>query len=227
MIPKIIHHIWVGDKPLPYRAAGYISNAKVILKDFEFKLWNEENIDFSNKFVSYCYEKKKWAFVSDYLRFKILFEYGGIYLDTDMEVLKDFTPLLNSNCFAGLNKEGTAIYCGIIGASRHNTFLSKVLMAYDHTKLTDLPTSPEIFTRTFLETSGRNLDIYPYQNFYPIQEGECIRLSKINQAYTNHHWDESWRKFVFVRRIFRRLGIVSLYHKCTKKKGCIVANVDN
>ena len=90
--PRIIHYIWFGPKPIPGRMLEYISSWKRILKDYEFKFWNEDTYDISKscQFVREAYENKQYAFVSDYVRFFVLERYGGIYLDTDVEILKRF-----------------------------------------------------------------------------------------------------------------------------------------
>ena len=89
MIPKKIHYCWFGKGPKSKLFEKCLASWKKYFPDFEIIEWNEENFDVSsNKYVKEAYENKKWAFVSDYARLKIIYEEGGIYFDTDVEVLK-------------------------------------------------------------------------------------------------------------------------------------------
>jgi len=217
LIPAIFHHIWVGDKPLPEKARRFIEGAKKLHPGFEFRLWTEETLSLDGNFVRAAYQKKAWAFVSDYWRFRILSEHGGIYLDTDMEVLKPFAPLLNGAGFAGLNRQADAIYCGVIGSAPGHPLMGNVIKAYDHLMDGEMPTSPQMLTRVYKLTKPENFIIYPYSYFYPIEEGEKPVSRHLHNAYAIHHWDESWRKWVPLRRFLRRTGIMPLYHRFTRK----------
>lgn len=99
VIPKIIHYSWFGNKK-PESIARNIENWKTLCPDYEFIEWNESNYDVTkNKYMYQAYQKKIWGFVSDYLRLDVLYQYGGIYLDTDIELLKRPDELLYQNCF--------------------------------------------------------------------------------------------------------------------------------
>lgn len=102
MIPKIIHYCWFGENPLSDLAKRCIASWKKYFPGYEIKEWNESNFDLCCcDYVKEAYEAKKWAFVSDYARFKILYEYGGIYFDTDVEVIKPFDDVLSRGGFMG------------------------------------------------------------------------------------------------------------------------------
>lgn len=102
MIPKCIHYCWFGGNPLPDDVLHCIASWKKYLPDYEIKQWNETNFDLNCcDYVSEAYRAKKWAFVSDYARFWILFYYGGIYFDTDVEVIKPINDLLEKGPFMG------------------------------------------------------------------------------------------------------------------------------
>ena len=102
MIPKIIHYCWFGGNPLPKSAIKCIESWKKYLPDYEIKEWNESNFDFSKcAYAREAAEKKKWAFVSDYARFKILYQYGGLYFDTDVEVIKPLDDIIAAGPFMG------------------------------------------------------------------------------------------------------------------------------
>lgn len=102
MIPKIIHYCWFGGKPLPRGAKKCIASWRKYLPDYEIKEWNESNFDMNCcDYVREAYQAKKWAFVSDYARFKILYDQGGLYFDTDVEVIKPLDSLIAKGPFMG------------------------------------------------------------------------------------------------------------------------------
>lgn len=102
MIPKIIHYCWFGRNPLPEDAKKCIASWKLYFPEYEIKEWNEDNFDINCcRYVKEAYAAKKWAFVSDYARFWILYNYGGLYFDTDVEVLKNFQDLIDKGSFMG------------------------------------------------------------------------------------------------------------------------------
>ncbi|RGX78343.1 hypothetical protein DXA68_12330 [Bacteroides stercorirosoris] len=117
MIPKIIHYCWFGGKPLPPKAKKYIESWKKFCPDYEIKEWNESNFDVHCcRYVEEAYNAKKWAFVSDYARFLALYNEGGIYFDTDIEVLKPFDNLLGCGAFFGFGWETLTL--PVFGASK-------------------------------------------------------------------------------------------------------------
>lgn len=102
MIPKIIHYCWFGRNSLPKNAIKCINSWKKYFPGYEIKEWNEDNFDFNCcAYVKEAYHAKKWAFVSDYARFWILYNYGGLYFDTDVEVIKDMSDIIKEGSFMG------------------------------------------------------------------------------------------------------------------------------
>lgn len=99
MIPKIIHYIWFGKAKKSKVILDCIASWRIHLPEYEIKEWNELNTTFDCFYTKQAYLNKGWAFLSDYLRLKCIYEYGGIYLDTDMQVIKSFNPLLNEIFF--------------------------------------------------------------------------------------------------------------------------------
>ena len=97
MIPKVIHYCWFGGKPLPKDVLDCIASWKKYCPEYEIRQWNETNFDLDcHPFVRSAYNAKAWAFVSDYARLKIVFDNGGIYFDTDVELLKNIDFLLSN-----------------------------------------------------------------------------------------------------------------------------------
>ena len=111
---KYIHYCWFGNKPLPKLAYQCIESWKKYLPDYEIKCWNEENSDLDEcAFVREAYDNKKWAFVADYIRTKAIYEYGGIYFDTDMEITKPIDNIIKENQgFLGV-EDSHMIACGV------------------------------------------------------------------------------------------------------------------
>lgn len=108
MIPKKIHYCWFGGNPLPKSAKKCIASWKKFFPDYEIIQWNEDNYDVNKiQYTKEAYEAKKYAFVSDYARFDILYQYGGIYFDTDVEVIKSFDEILAQGAFMGCEIDGT------------------------------------------------------------------------------------------------------------------------
>ena len=96
MIPKKIHYCWFGGNPLPEMALKCIESWKTFLPDYEIIEWNESNYDvYKNSYIREAYENKKYAFVSDFARFDILYEHGGVYFDTDVEVINSIEDIRN------------------------------------------------------------------------------------------------------------------------------------
>lgn len=105
MIPKVIHYCWLGGKPLPESAKKCIESWQRFCPDYEIRRWDESCLDFSlNAYCQQAYEEQAWGFVPDYLRLWIVYTYGGIYLDTDVQVLKSFDPLLEQEGFCGFEQ---------------------------------------------------------------------------------------------------------------------------
>ena len=133
MIPKVIHYCWFGGNPLPELAIRYIDSWRQRCPDYEIKKWDETNFDvYSCDFVKEAYESKKWAFVSDYARLWIVFNYGGVYLDTDVELVKSLDELLDNKCFLGAETTGQ-VNTGLgFGAEKNNVVVKLLLNEYNN-----------------------------------------------------------------------------------------------
>lgn len=130
MIPKIIHYCWFGNNKIPDEINKYINSWKEKLPNYEFILWNEENFDVNMiKFTQEAYSQKKYAFVSDYARLFALNKYGGIYLDTDVEVIKDINKFLDNSVVLGFD-DGNRIISSFIAAEKGHPFVKEMLEFY-------------------------------------------------------------------------------------------------
>lgn len=131
MIPKIIHYVWVGGNPKPKNIQRCMKTWQKHLQDYQIIEWNEDNFDIhENKYVEQAYKAKKWAFVSDYIRAKAVYEMGGIYLDTDVLVLDNLESLLNNRAFVGFENLANP-FTAVFGAEKHHPLLKDMLAYYD------------------------------------------------------------------------------------------------
>lgn len=227
MIPKIIHYCWFGRNPLPELAVKCIESWEKFLPDYEIKEWNEDNYNVrKNSYISQAYDAGKYAFVSDYARFDILYQYGGIYFDTDVEVIKDLTPVIEVGAFMGVERAG-AINAGLGIASPAATEIFKeILDMYSGEKFinndgtlnlkTVVIRVSDIFKRYGFTNEDKIQNVKGY-NIYPV-EYFCPKnyfTGEFNitvNSYTIHHYDGSWQtaeqkvRHVFQKRIEKIFG---------------------
>ena len=141
MIPKIIHYCWFGRNPLPESAVKCIDSWKKYLPDYEIKEWNEDNFDVNIiPYTADAYKVKKYAFVSDYARFWILYHYGGLYFDTDVEVIKNMDYIIENGPFMGCESDAShikrmTVASGLgLSASPQMVIYKKILNKYQSCK---------------------------------------------------------------------------------------------
>lgn len=208
MIPKIIHYCWFGSADIPEKDLKCIESWKKFCPDYEIRRWDERNYDITkNQYMYQAYQEKKWAFVSDYARLDIIYEYGGIYLDTDVEIIKNIDILLNNSAFMGF-EEGKYINSGLgMGAELYHEGIKSIKELYNSLifrnkdgTLNMLPT-PQIIT-DFLKKNGAILNdsfqvvlgisIYPSEFFCPMSysTGE---ICQTNNTFSIHHFHASWQ----------------------------------
>jgi len=209
MIPKIIHYCWFGGSEKKPEVKEYIDSWKKCLPDYQIREWNESNFDVQSScdYVREAYEKKNWAFVTDYVRLYALYQYGGIYLDTDVEVIKSYNPLLSANAFIGAESE-YSMCTATIGSEAHSPFISRLLDLYkdkhfvqDDGTTTEIPNSQLIFKLLEREDgykasnkvfTTRDCIIYPTDYFSPLS---CytMRLNKTENTYSVHYYAGTWK----------------------------------
>lgn len=227
MIPKIIHYCWFGGKPLPEKAKYYISTWQKYCPDYEIKEWNESNFDInSNQYCREAYEAKKWAFVSDYVRLKVLYDYGGIYMDTDVEVCKPLNNLESYAFWSGFESDNK-IPTGIMASCRYNELLEYLLSYYDvkHFKNKDgnYDTTTNVITITKMiknkydiklnntfQMFGNNNVIFPFE-YFCAKSTEDGKIQKSENTYTIHHFAGSWLTYNQLIRHKIKLLLVKLF----------------
>ena len=132
MIPKIIHYCWFGRGNKPRLSQKCIESWNKYCPDYEIIEWNEDNYDvLKTPYTRYCYENKKWAFLSDYVRLDVVYENGGVYFDTDVEVIASIEQLLEHNAFFAFeNAENIATGLGF-GAEKNSRYVKAMMEQYD------------------------------------------------------------------------------------------------
>lgn len=230
IIPKIIHYCWFGRNPLPESAKKCIASWRKYLPDYEIKEWNEDNFDVNViPYTRDAYQAKKYAFVSDYARFWILFHYGGVYFDTDVEVIKPLDDLLEDGAFMGWETPSSdgayKIAPGLgLGAPQKNALYSEILCRYNHLSFYQqdgninsysmIPMITDLFSDKGLKLDGTRqvidgISIYPAEYFCPMNTltGE---LNITDNTRSIHWYTMSWlnwrqRLRLKIGRIYRRL----------------------
>lgn len=206
-IPKVIHYCWFGRNEKSEFINTCIDSWKLYLPDYEIVEWNEDNFDVSsNQFVQEAYKEKKWAFVSDYVRLYALYHYGGIYLDTDVEIIKNMDAFLDKECFSGF-ESADSIPTGIMGAVKHHPAIEKLLSYYERRSFylpngeLDMKPNVEIITNMSLEDGfipngnfqvlSNGFHIYPKDYFCP-KDYVSGKVNLTENTYCIHHFNASW-----------------------------------
>ncbi len=213
-IPKIIHYCWFGGNPLPPLAVKCIESWKKYLPDYEIKEWNEDNFDVRMiPYVEEAYHMKKFAFVSDFARFYILYHHGGIYFDVDVEILKPIDDILAKGPYMGLEKmEGSkhgrsvAVAAGLgMAAYPKHHFFGEVIEFYSKNHFVSWRgktsgTVVRLVTKLLVQKGEISLDnisnccdiyIYPDEYFDPMNY-YTRDISITENTRTIHHYAATW-----------------------------------
>lgn len=208
-IPKTIHYCWFGGNELSDLAKKCIGSWKKYFPDYEIVQWNEQNFDINCcQYVREAYKEKKWAHVSDYARFYVLYYHGGIYLDTDVEVIKGFEDIIAQGAFMACERWDGAINTGIGFASeKNNSFLKMILDEYNSSSFYDSNGKPDIYNTVVVRVTDKmselgfkpskevqridNIAIYPKDYFNPMVY-ETGNLEITENTRSIHWYDASW-----------------------------------
>jgi glycosyltransferase len=238
-IPKKLHYVWIGDSEKPEIFNKCLKSWQEKMPDYEIIEINKENFDLDdhiarNKFLRECYKRKLWAYIADYVRIHYLYENGGIYLDTDMEIVKDFSSLFeneNIEFFTGYESDD-GIGMGLFGVSAKSKFLEKMIKFYDdEIYKSPLFTLPQItkyilkndfsfdFSKNEIRDEKNGICIYKKEYFYPFLPKEKFDESIVTEnTYAIHWWHHSWkgsRPFLFlktkhlkgIKKYIKKIGI--------------------
>lgn len=225
MIPKIIHYCWFGGAALPKKYESYLDSWKYYCPDYEIKRWDETNFDIECcQYVKEAYQSKKWAFVADYARFFVLYKYGGIYFDTDVEILRPLDDLLKLGNFMGMEyyEDGVAIAPGLgLAAESGLKFYKDMLNLYGqisfYNKDGSLNTKTVVeYTTEMMAKYGNltnnkinkicDINIFPVEYFCPMNSATG-EINITDKTYTIHHYSGSWmdwenRFYYYTKRKF-------------------------
>jgi mannosyltransferase OCH1-like enzyme len=244
-IPKTIHYIWFGENQKSETILKCIESWKNVLKDYEIKQCGNESIEqFSrSKYFSNAIKEKKWAFASDYARLKVLYEEGGIYLDTDMFVLKTFDDFLDFYLVLGKEDE-VHISAGMIAAQANNEFIRQCLEEYENLKEGGYITIPRVLTKVYVKQQNflppnslpnkscptnlsienfavkNNIKIFESKYFYPFTAENIKDFNFKNaptESYAVHLWDYSWGRWYI--KFFKKIGLHKKMVKIAEKMG--------
>lgn len=213
MIPKIIHYCWFGRNPLPELAQKCIASWRKFLPDYEIKEWNEDNFDITqNQYVREAYENRKFAFVTDYVRLYAIYNEGGIYMDTDVEVIGTFDQFLHHHAFSGFETNGN-VPTGMMAAEKGSIWAGELLNGYKNRKFIladgtfDMTTNTTVITNYML-TKGLRLNnqyqdfpglctMYPADYFCP-KDHRTGKIRLTSNTVCIHHFAGSWLNHSFV-----------------------------
>ena len=228
-IPKVIHYCWFGKGKMPNLAKKCIKSWKKYCPDYEFVLHTEDNFDLTqNRYMREAYKAGKWAFVSDYARLKIIYDNGGIYLDTDVELIKPIDDLVKLGGFMGFDEKGIVATGLGFGAEKGNKIVSEFLKDYDDIPFIlpdgsfDLTPCPdrntEALKRLGMDIENKNqtfMDVtfLPDEYLCPM-DYYTGKMTITDKTYSIHHYSASWTNSVTKRttRIKRIIG-VKMYNK--------------
>ena len=221
MIPKIIHYCWFGGNPLPELAKKCIDSWKKYCPDYEIIEWNETNFDYRQyRYAQEAYEAKKWAFVSDVARLYAMVNYGGVYMDTDVEVLKPLDDILEHGAVSGFEAIDR-IPTGLMACQKGHPLFSELLEDYNNRCFIqengeyDLTTNVTTITNICLKhglilnntkQTIADFTLFPCEYFCP--KDSLTKITTItDNTYTIHHFDGSWvsDEEKYTQRMIRRL----------------------
>lgn len=206
MIPKKIHYCWFGNNPLPESVQRCIKSWKKYCPNYEIIEWNESNYNINKiPFIEKAYKERKYAFVSDYARLDIIYNEGGIYLDTDVEIINNIDSLLKHNCFLGFEFAGE-VNTGIgFGAIQNHQFIYENMQYYHNAgfDMNNIVTCVNV-TSSLLEKKGLqsidknqvlgDIHIYSTEYFCPLNY-KTNELNITENTYSIHHYDATWQPF--------------------------------
>ena len=228
-IPKVIHYCWFGRGELPRLAEKCIQSWKKYCPDYEIVCWNEDNFDINqNKYAREAYEAGKWAFVSDYVRLKVMYDEGGIYLDTDVELIKPLDPLIEENGYMGFDDRGI-ISTGLgFACEKGNDLVAALLADYDNISFVlpdgtyDITPCPDrnakVFERLGMDISNHNqlfmgIRMLPEDYLCPMKYYTGKKMITPN-TYSIHYFCASWTSSTTKRTmLLKRIIGVRLYDK--------------
>lgn len=226
-IPKVIHYIWLGTRDLDRTSLKCMETWKKYLPDYEVRRWGDaECMEMirANKYASQAYDAKKYAFVSDYIRVYVLYNYGGIYMDTDVQIFKNIDRFLNDDAFSSF-EDANHIPTALMASAKGNEWMGMLLHDYDNREFInkdgkmDLMTNVEAITNLSLKVGfvpngkeqifSSGVHIYTKDYFCPIDLIDRRNDIFTKNTYAAHLYNGSWTSPTrrFLSKIKKRIGI--------------------
>lgn len=219
MIPKVIHYVWFGKGEMNALHRRCIDTWRRVAPDFELRLWNEDNSDIDNEYCRAAIKARKWAFVSDWVRFDVLYKEGGIYLDTDMELVRPLDPLLDSrNAVVGWESRRSIGTAFLLAPPQHQLMdVCRQLILHDLQPRKAFATSPDILRHAVSKVAPDSYTLLPREVFFPFNPYERDDPNNAGQFMFNdvkpetigiHHFrlEASWSDTRTQRLLRRALG---------------------
>lgn len=232
MIPKVIHYCWFGRSELPPLAKKCIASWKKFLPDYEIKEWNEDNYDITkNAYMAAAYKEKKFGFVPDYIRFDLIYKYGGFYFDTDVEIIKPLDSLLQYKGIMGFEAKDFVNGGLIVAGEKGLEIFKEMRNIYDSVSfykedgslnLLPSPTyNTEVLLKHGLKKNGElqevaGITIFPTDYFCP-KPSQFGKINITKNTLTIHHYAASWigpkQRFAnLLIRIFGKKLVMKLWN---------------
>lgn len=228
MIPKKIHYCWFGEKKKKALILKCIASWKQYFPDYEIIEWNENNFDVHQcKYVEQAYKQKKWAYVSDYARMKILDLYGGIYFDTDVEVVRPFPEELRKCAFAGIEEFSKLVSPGLVyGCEAGDIIVHEMVEEYENSefnnaKIEEILTINKRITRILDKYGYSHTDTYQDlgvlrvfpSEYFCAYDGKKRKANITEKTITTHHYIASWLPWYRKVRLYfgtklRHIGVL-------------------
>lgn len=208
-IPKVIHYCWFGGNSLPEKDLKCIESWRRFCPDYKIVEWNESNYDINkNEYMKEAYDAQRWGFVPDYARLDIIYQYGGIYLDTDVELIRKLDDLLDQRAFMAFESEKTVAPGLIIASEPHNETIRNMMTdIYENRHFLrsdgtyDLVASPKMATDYLIDKGllcnnklqvVKDMRIYPTDFFCP-KDYLTGEINITDNTYSIHHYNASWQ----------------------------------
>lgn len=212
MIPKLIHYCWFGPQPQPAATQQYIASWRQFLPDYQIQLWNEHNFDYqANAYTRSAYAAGKYAFVADVCRIQALYQHGGIYLDTDVQMIASFDPFLHHHCFTGfeqgMNPYTRELTCnpqaGVMGCEAGSILMQDIWQQYQNLEFNpqQLITINQLFKQIYQKhgiiLNDQRQEIPGYVCVYPsdyfmAKNAYTHELNRTANTVCIHHYDGTW-----------------------------------
>ena len=211
MIPKIIHYCWFGGKEMPELALRCIASWKKYLPDYELRLWNERTFDLDMyPYAREAYEHHKFAFVTDVVRLWALERFGGVYMDTDVEMLRPLGNLMTLPAFTGYEASlANAPVTGLMASAPHGVWVCEQLAYYEGKHFVQADGSLDLTTNTItiahiMQKNGfvingeysvykNDMHIFPVDYFCPLTSTRVLKITE--NTYCIHHFAGSWIEY--------------------------------